>query len=473
MKKAGFFLLCSVLILAGCDGVYDSSVQGVVLDWDDYNDSSVTDAGINDVDVYLYLDEKILDEDLNNWNTNGAWPENRVDKKGNQKAGYYAKTTTATSGSKNGVFGFNGVMWHNLFPEFGKPGDRVTLYFLFYHKDYGMVKADNPVTVTSGVTNNLPQFRIKKALCEVILSGYVVDMNKKQKGSANNLPLSNVTVNIYMPTTFDAAKGTAETWERTPKYTVMTDSEGRFEQKINFTKRSTPEVQKCPVKLTFEKADYAAYTLTSKAADIFSGLGSGGTNPGNVERDENNWVLLNGKEKVSLMYKGYNAGSTTAADLTEEIGGVGVEFTEKYDIDRDGEEEVCLPVVLECNTKNEVSSYKLGQNIFLRQYRFTTTVGGKIMDSNGATFSGSVMLADNSSYDNATTAWTVPTGTGDTNVHQYSMNYSWSVYNYTSEYSYQLVYMKAKVGGPEIPYGTDGKVLLTGASENAVDFVKP
>ena len=298
-------------------------------------------------------------------------------------------------------------------------------------------------------------------------------MNKKQKGAANNLPVSNVTVNIYMPTTFDAAKGTAETWERTPKYTVMTDSEGRFEQKINFTKRSTPEVQKCPVKLTFEKTDYAAYTLTSEAADIFSGLGSGGTNPGNVERDENNWVLLNGKEKVSLKYKGYNAGSTTAADLTEEIGGVGVEFTEKYDIDRDGEEEVCLPVVLECNTKNEVSSCKLGQNIFLRQYRFTTTVGGKIMDSNGATFSGSVMLADNSSYDNATTAWTEPTGTGDTNVHQYSMNYSWSVYNYTSEYSYQLVYMKAKVGGTEIPYGTDGKVLLTGASENAVDFVKP
>ncbi|MDY3940294.1 MAG: hypothetical protein SOZ27_08495, partial [Spirochaetia bacterium] len=157
----------------------------------------------------------------------------------------------------------------------------------------------------------------------------------------------------------------------------------------------------------------------------------------------------------------------------EEVGGVGVEFTEKYDIDRDGEEEVCLPVVLECNTKNAVSSYKLGQNIFLRQYRFTTTVGGKIMDAAGATFPGSVLLADNSGYDNATTAVTVPTGSGDTNVHQYSMSYSWSVYNYTSEYSYQLVYMKAKVGGTEISYGTDGKVLLTGASENAVDFVKP
>lgn len=473
MKRSVFLLLPAFLLPAACDGVYDTSVQGVVVDWDDYNSAAVEDPGINDVDVYLYLDETLLDEDLTAWDNDGTLPDGRLNKKGVKEQAYYQKTTTAASGGENGVFNFNGLMWRNFFPEFGNDGDRATLYFLFYHKDYGMVKADNPVIATSGVTNKLPQFRIKKALCEVILSGYVVDMNKKQKGSANNLPLSNVTVNIYMPTTFDAAKGTAETWERTPKYTVMTDSEGRFEQKINFTKRSTPEVQKCPVKLTFEKTDYAAYTLTSEAADIFSGLGSGGTNPGNVERDENNWVLLNGKEKVSLKYKGYNAGSTTAADLTEEIGGVGVEFTEKYDIDRDGEEEVCLPVVLECNTKNEVSSCKLGQNIFLRQYRFTTTVGGKIMDSNGATFSGSVMLADNSSYDNATTAWTVPTGTGDTNVHQYSMNYSWSVYNYTSEYSYQLVYMKAKVGGTEIPYGTDGKVLLTGASENAVDFVKP
>lgn len=473
MKKTVFFLLCPVLMLTGCDGVYDASVQGVVLDWDDYNDSSVTDAGINDVDVYLYLDEAVLDEDVNAWNSNGTWPDDRVNKKGVNEAGYYAKTTTATSGNKKGVFGFNGVMWHNLFPQYGKPGDRATLYFLFYHKDYGMVKADNPVTVTSGVTSNLPQFRIKKALCEVILSGYVVDMNKKQKGSANNLPLSNVTVNIYMPESFDAEKGTAETWERTPKYTVVTDAEGRFEQKINFTKRSTPEIQKCPVKLTFEIADYAAYTLTSAAADIFSGLGAGGTNSGNVERDENNWVLLNGKDQVTLTYKGYNAGSTTATDLTETIGGVGVEFTEKYDIDRDGEQEVCLPVVLECNTKNTVSSYKLGQNIFLRQYRFTTTVGGKITDAAGATYSGSVMLADNDQYDNATTAWTVPTGTGDTNVHQYTMTYSWSIYNYTSEYSYQLVYMKAKVGGTEIQYGADGKVLLTGASENAVDFVKP
>lgn len=471
MKKTGFFLLCLVLMLTGCDGVYDTSVQGVVLDWDDYNDSSVTDAGINDVDVYLYLDETILEEDLNAWNSDGTWPDDRVNKKGVNEAGYYAKTTTAVSGNKNGVFGFNGVMWHNLFPEFGKPGDRATLYFLFYHKDYGMVKADNPVTVTSGVTNNLPQFRIKKALCEVILSGYVVDMNKKQKGSVNNLPLSNVTVNIYMPTTFDASKGTAESWERTPKYTVTTDTEGRFEQKINFTKRSTPEVQKCPVKLTFEIADYAAYTLTSAAADQFSGL-NGGSNSGNVERNPENWVLLNGQDKVSLTYKGYKADSTAPTDLTEEVGGAGIEFTEKYDIDRDGEMEVCLPVVLECNTKDSVSSYKLGQNIFLRQYRFTTTVSGKVIDSTGATFPGSVMLADNSNYDNATTAVTVPTGSGDTNVHQYSMSHSWSVYNYTSEYSYQLVYMKAKVGSTEIPYGSSGEVLLNGTSENAVDFEK-
>lgn len=471
MKKALLFLLCPVFMLAGCDGVYDCSVQGVVLDFDDYNDSSVTDAGINDVDVYLYLDEQILDEDLAAWGKDGTLPDNRVDKKGLKSAGYYAKTTTETTSNKKGSFGFNGVMWRNLFPEFGKPGDRYKFYFLFYHKDYGMVKADNPVSVTSGVTNVLSQFRIKKALCEVILSGYVVDKNKKRKGSVNQLPLENVTVNIYMPLSFDSATGTASEWERTPKYTVTTDSEGRFEQKINFVKRTSPEVQKCPIKLHFEKSDYVAYALTGEAADKFSGLGSVAAD-GNEERNSNNWVLLNGKEKVLLTYKGYNSGTTDVGDLSEEIGGIGSEFTEKYDIDQDGEMEVCLPIILQCNTKNAVSSYKLTQNIFLRQYRFTTTVGGKILDSTGATYNGTILLADNDAYKNATTARTYPTGNADPNVYQYSMEYSWSVYNYTSEYSYQLVYMKAKIANTEFQYNSNGKILLNGALENAVDFEK-
>ena len=189
MKRSVFLLLPAFLLPAACDGVYDTSVQGVVVDWDDYNSAAVEDPGINDVDVYLYLDETLLDEDLTAWGNDGTLPDGRLNKKGVKEQAYYQKTTTASSGGENGVFNFNGLMWRNFFPEFGNDGDRATLYFLFYRKDYGMVKADNPVIATSGVTNKLPQFRIKKALCEVILSGYVVDMNKKKEGSGGKLQL--------------------------------------------------------------------------------------------------------------------------------------------------------------------------------------------------------------------------------------------------------------------------------------------
>lgn len=472
MKRSVLLLLLAVFLLPiGCDGVYDTSVQGVVVDWDDYNSAAVEDPGINDVDVYLYLDETLLDEDLTAWGNDGTLPDDRLNKKGVKEQAYYQKTTTASSGGENGVFNFNGLMWRNFFPEFGNDGDRATLYFLFYHKDYGMVKADNPVIATSGVTNKLPQFRIKKALCEVILSGYVRDMNKKKEGSGSNkLPLQGVTVGIYMPIEFNSSTGAAEAWETEPKYTVLTDADGRFEQKINFTKRNEPVNQKCTVKLTFDLTDYVGYTLTSDAANQYSGL-NGDAVP-EVERDSANWVLLNGSERVDLLYKGFDGTNTTAQDISESVGGgAGPDFTEKYDIDNDGEDEVCLPVTLTCNTDSPYgSSYRLGESVYLKQYRFSTTVAGSILDSTGTTLYGSVELSSADDYSNSQKTNTRLISSGDTPVYEYSMSYPWTVYNYNTEYAYQLVYMKASAGSSNIDKGA---TLISGRSENAVDFIKP
>ena len=471
MKRSVFLLLPAFLLPAACDGVYDTSVQGVVVDWDDYNSAAVEDPGINDVDVYLYLDETLLDEDLTAWGNDGTLPDGRLNKKGVKEQAYYQKTTTAASGGENGVFNFNGLMWRNFFPEFGNDGDRATLYFLFYHKDYGMVKADNPVIATSGVTNKLPQFRIKKALCEVILNGYVVDMNKKKEGSGGKLPLQGVTVGIYMPVEFNSSTGAAEAWETEPKYTVLTDSDGRFEQKINFTKRNEPVNQKCTVKLTFELDGYVGYTLTSEAANQYSGL-NGTAAVADVERDSANWVLLNGSESVSLSYKGFDGTATTVSDISESVGGgAGPDFTEKCDIDNDGEDEVCLPVTLTCNTDSpNGSSYRLGESVYLKQYRFSTTVAGSILDSTGTTLNGSVTLSSAADYSNSETTKTQLISSGDTPVYGYSMSYSWTVYNYSTEYAYQLVYMKASAGSSNIDKGA---TLISGRSENAVDFIKP
>lgn len=468
MRNSFLGILGLLLLLGGCDGIYDASIQGVVLDWDDYNDSSVVDAGINNVDVYLYLNEKHLDEDLAAWNADGKTkPESRINKKGLPETAYYQKTTTDTQGDVRGSFSFNGVMWRNLFPEFGKPGDRATLYFLFYHKDYGMVKAPDAVTVTSGVTNKLPQFRIKKSLCEVTLSGYVVDMNKKQEGSSNRLPLSNVSISIYLPLEFDSKTGAVvkNQWEKTPKYTLVTNADGRFEQKITFPARSTEKIQKCPVMVVYEKDNYSAYVLTSEAANQFSGLG--GVDPvSDVEKDEKNWVMLNG-ESTTLNYTAYKSSGDEA--VTETVGVSGDEKTQLLDIDDDGLVEVVLPVVLTYDGNSTRNSLKLNQTLFLRQYHFTTVVQGRILDSTGTTLAGSVTYSSKDNYENSRTVTTISSNQGEKPDYTYSFDYSWVSYNYPSEYAYQQIYMKAK-STSDI---TSQAYYLVGAAQNAIDFQKP
>ena len=203
----------------------------------------------------------------------------------------------------------------------------------------------------------------------------------------------------------------------------------------------------------------------------YSGL-NGTAAVADVERDSANWVLLNGAESVSLSYKGFDGTTASAQDISESVGGgAGPDFTEKYDIDNDGEDEVCLPVTLTCNTDSpNGSSYRLGESVYLKQYRFSTTVAGSILDSTGATLNGSVTLSSAADYSNSETTKTQLISSGDTPVYEYSMSYSWTVYNYSTEYAYQLVYMKASAGSSAIDKGA---TLISGRSENAVDFIKP
>jgi len=128
---AGLILISA--LLAGCSVVFDSSVTGMVVDKDDY-EHSAADPGINDVQVYCYLDPDKRQEDIDLWNADGTLPEGR------EKKNYLLDSTTAPDplSGINGIFSFDSVVWKRFFPKYGKSEDIRETYFLLFHESYGM-----------------------------------------------------------------------------------------------------------------------------------------------------------------------------------------------------------------------------------------------------------------------------------------------------------------------------------------------
>ena len=128
---AGFILISG--LLAGCSVVFTSSVTGMIVDKDDYENSAV-DPGINDARVYCYLDTGKRQEDLDLWTADGTLPEGR------EKKNYLLDSTTSPDllTGVNGVFSFDSVVWQRFFPKYGKSEDIREAYFLVYHEAYGM-----------------------------------------------------------------------------------------------------------------------------------------------------------------------------------------------------------------------------------------------------------------------------------------------------------------------------------------------
>lgn len=137
-----------VCCMIGCSVIFSSSLSGIVVDKDDYEKAAV-DPGINDVEVYLYLEESDRNDDYTAWNgNNDTLPEDADETR------YHLHTTTnmePTSGT-NGYFSFDNVIWNNFFPTYGSSGDVKEFYLNFYHPSYGMVKKNKIIVSDADTT---------------------------------------------------------------------------------------------------------------------------------------------------------------------------------------------------------------------------------------------------------------------------------------------------------------------------------
>ena len=137
MKKAFIFMLSVLVLGVSCSTVFTGGLSGVVVSAD-----LDSEPAIGGVRVYAYLDPQKRDSDFDSWTRGSDFsPSSSL---------YVPSTTTAADGS----FTISKLVWESLFPAFGRTADVAKAYLLFFHKDYGLVKGDSPVTLVSDSNNS-------------------------------------------------------------------------------------------------------------------------------------------------------------------------------------------------------------------------------------------------------------------------------------------------------------------------------
>ncbi len=277
-KILPFFITVLSAVILSCSVVFTGSITGTLADEEEYENGNEF-YGISDAEVYLYTDIEERDIDFDAWTADeNVYPDNPAD--GEPK--YFLKTIT----DEQGNYTFNGLIWNELFPDYGKSGDRKEIYLLFYHSEYGMCKTPYPVYVISDVTNRIPVFKLSRIYNSAEISGSVVDTETGE-------PLQNVNVRIWVPVSwiYDSS-GNIDTdeskfqWNDEADYIVLTDALGEWNQQISY--RMLPSVsnnkETVIVRLTFAAGSYIAENDAD--ADITDG-GWDIDGNGTVDSDEN------------------------------------------------------------------------------------------------------------------------------------------------------------------------------------------
>jgi len=210
-------LLAAVLIsllTAGCSVVFTASITGSTIDREAWEENETT-TGIGDVIVYLYTDELQWTIDYSRYTESDLLPD---ELNPGENPRYFASTVTGGDGS----FSFNGLIWNQLFPQYGKSGDRREVYFLFYNRNYGLSQNDVPAFVVSDVTNRLPPFRLRPITNSARIEGRVVD-------SSTGDGVNAVNIGIYVATSLSP-----NVYPDEPDYTTATGIDGNYGVNISF-----------------------------------------------------------------------------------------------------------------------------------------------------------------------------------------------------------------------------------------------
>ncbi len=483
MKKK-FFIIYILLVFISCSSIFKGSITGSIHDLDDYNNQNITNSGISNVTVFLYLDEKKRDYDYNQWLEFGRDPYNVKSKNGKDVTNFILDTVSNNSGD----FEISGILWESLFPEYGDTGDLREIFLLFLHNDYGLVKNPVPINITSGNTRKLPPIKIKKNLNEVLVRGRVLDYDKKSANGGDLVPIENAEVEFFLPSEWlidgeDVIVKDSD-WNNYASYRVLTDSEGSFQQKVSF-KSFIPMVgpiDRIKILLTVSKEGYSSFCLSEEANAKFTGFNSDGSvfdgdRSQDISLENSIWVLLDGEE-TTVSY--YDIGEEK--EVTDTIGGG--DFRKDLDIDKDGFMNIYLPCVLVADDDNNIG-IKLLNDIHLRDIEHSSILSGIVGIENAvSTFVGKnnmtvQFFSSQEAYNNkepihysVMTTYTPYSGNVNNLGEEgfYSRECSWRSYNYSGERSSFLwwVYAFGTIGSDDLSSrDEDSKVkLISGLNES-------
>ncbi len=301
-------ILAAAAALTGCSVVFSASLSGSVHDQAQYENNS-TGSGIADAEVYIYSEEGDRNAELSAWQTLGRLPKEQ----GTQD--YYQVTVTDDQGG----YAFNGYRWEDLFPDFGKSGDRRQVHLLFYHEDYGLKPNPHPVYLVSDVSTSLPPIKLESLYEHTDLEGTAEDANTGD-------PIGGVTVRVYIS---EGGTDTAD-YPESPSYTLTTDADGQYREEIRFKPPAA-------ARITFERngfivdegdPDIHQADGTNQDGNTIDGTYTPGDGTGNTyvdvnhngEFDAGDYYLQTGSFSPNTVYHA-NAVSMKQTEFTETLDG--------------------------------------------------------------------------------------------------------------------------------------------------------
>jgi hypothetical protein len=218
-KRRALGLVLLVLVILphySCSTVFTASISGSTIDKESWEEDE-QEVGIGNVEVFLYNDEKDWIEDYTKWTEEGIRPDTVEE---GEDPNFFLSTLSGA----DGAFTFSGIIWNRFFPTYGKSGDRVEVYFLFYNRDYGISKNPAPVYIVSDVTNQLSPFKLERITNPATVEGTIINLNTGEGVGA-------VNISIYVADSLDPAE-----YPEGPDYQTTSGPEGEYTQTFSFPK---------------------------------------------------------------------------------------------------------------------------------------------------------------------------------------------------------------------------------------------
>ncbi|MCQ2572737.1 MAG: hypothetical protein MJ182_02450 [Treponema sp.] len=241
--------LLSIFLLTSCYSVFSGVASGRVVDSES---TSTPKTGIADVDIYAYTNKEDRDNDFSSWNGSDKF---------HPKAEYFCHTNSGNDGR----FTLSRLIWKTEKSKFGKDADYSTIYLIFFHENYGLVKSEERILIVSDSTSDSVFQELTRIKKSTVLN---INVNDVVSGQTANPAVS---VKISVP------QSTSENVYAAPKvYETTILGQGRIEvsyprwqsdEQKNAKIETEPEIQ-ISYKMAEDEVTWkSCYNRTNEAKD--------------------------------------------------------------------------------------------------------------------------------------------------------------------------------------------------------------